>query len=290
MREFLYLSVYYFLKIYVFCMNDFMLKKTAKFVAKLVFKLDKKHRKIIDVNLKMCFESLNEEQRNALALELYENFALFGIDVIKYQNATKEQLLQKVSFENDDIIKEALAKKRAIVFTTAHFGNWEFLSLAYAAKFGAISIVGRELDSKKMDKFLSKNRTQFDIELIDKKGGLKKMLRAIKNKRALGILTDQNAADSESMELEFFGKRANWLVGASVIAKKTEALLIPIFICKNGESYSVKLYPALDSLTHSKEELTLYQAKCCEDIIKQRPQEYFFFHRRFKNFYPEIYQ
>lgn len=149
------------------------------------------------------------------------------------------------------------------------------------------------------------------------------MLKAIKNKRTLGILPDQDAGDNESMVLEFFGHKVNWNLGASVIAKKAQALLLPAFIykiesenssLKNGKNldkkdenssfkndknstlqntkaqYSVRFYEPLDAKSASKEELTIYQAKCVEDIIKFKPDEYFFFHKRFKRFYNEIYE
>lgn len=292
-KDLLYLSLYSILKFLVWLLPCFMLHFISKKIAKITFHLNKKHRKIIDVNLQICFSELSKEQREALALKIYENYASFGIDFIKNQNTNPKAVKQKVQIEDKDEakVKELIASKRAIIFTTAHYGNWELISLAYAAYFGAVSIVGRALDSKAMDKIVSKNRTQFDIELIDKKGGIRKMLKALKEKRALGILTDQNASENESIELDFFGKKVYWLVGASVIAKKSEALIVPVFIYQDGyKKYKIKLFEAMDSRIHSSEELTKYQAKCCEEMIKFKPDEYFFFHKRFKSFHKHLYE
>ena len=287
--DFLYLSLYKILKMIVFILPNYMVKILIKKIAKIVFYLDKKHRKIIDTNLSLCFD-MDKIQRNKLSLKIYENFAKFGIDFINNQNATIDTVLKKVKVENEEFIDELIKSKRVLIFTTAHFSNWELIPLTYAARFGAISIVGRTLDSKIMDKIVSKNRTQFNIELIDKKGGIRKMLQAIKNKRALGILTDQHASDNESIELEFFGKKVEWQVGASVLAKKTEALLIPAFIYQFDENtYHIKTFEPMDASIHSREELTKYQAKCCEEMIRFKPDEYFFFHKRFKKFYQHLY-
>ncbi|EPE1842760.1 lipid A biosynthesis lauroyl acyltransferase HtrB, partial [Campylobacter jejuni] len=78
------------------------------------------------------------------------------------------------------------------------------------AKYGAISIVGKKLKSEIMYEILSQNRTQFDIELIDKKGGIRQMLSALKKGRALGILTDQDCVEKESVRLKFFNKEVNY--------------------------------------------------------------------------------
>lgn len=290
-KDYLYLSAYYMLKILVSIMPNFILNFLAFCVSKIVFKLNKKHRKIIDINLTICFPLKDEKERKQLSFKIYNNFAKFGLDCIKNQNTSKEKILNKIVFDNEEILNNALKEQKNIIFTTAHYGNWELLSLAYAAKFGAISIVGKQLKSEKMTQILAKNRTQFDIELIDKKGGLKKMLSAIKNKRTLGILTDQDCTDNESIKLEFFGKKVNYQMGASVLAKKTGAVIIPAFIYMgNDKKFHIKFFKTLDPLNSSIEELTKYQAKCCEEMIKFKPDEYFFFHRRFASYDEKLYK
>lgn len=289
-KDYLYLSAYYMLKILVSIMPNFILNFLAFCISKIVFKLNKKHRKIIDINLTICFPLKNEKERKQLSFKIYNNFAKFGLDCIKNQNTSKEKILNKIVFDNEEILNNALKERKNIIFTTAHYGNWELLSLAYAAKFGAISIVGKQLKSEKMTQILAKNRTQFDIELIDKKGGLKKMLSAIKNKRTLGILTDQDCTDNESIKLDFFGKKVNYQMGASVLAKKTGAMIIPAFIYMgNDKKFHIKFFKTLDPLNSSIEELTKYQAKCCEEMIKFKPDEYFFFHRRFASYDEKLY-
>lgn len=290
-KDFLYLSAYYILKFLVSILPNFILNFIAFVVAKIVFKLNKKHRKIIDINLQICFPQKDKKNREQLAFKIYKNFARFGIDCIKNQNTSKDKILKKVVFDDLALVEQILNAKKPLVFVTAHYGNWELLSLIYAAKFGKISIVGRALDSEVMDKILSKNRTQFDIELIDKTGALRKMLKALRSGRALGLLTDQDCANNESIRLEFFGKEVNFLLGASVIAKTSEAFLLPSFIYQGEEGkYHIKCFKALDASITSKEELTKYQAQCLEEMIKFKPDEFFFFHRRFKSYDNKIYE
>lgn len=290
-KDYLYLSAYYVLKFLVHTMPHFVLNFLAFCVSKIVFKLDKKHRKIIDTNLKLCFPYKNEDERKELAFKIYNNFAKFGLDCIKNQNTSKEKILNKVVFDNEEILTQALKEQKGVIFTTAHYGNWELLSLAYAAKFGAISIVGKQLKSQRMTEILAKNRTQFDIELIDKKGGLRKMLSAIKNKRTLGILTDQDCTDNEGVKLHFFGKRVNYQAGASILAQKTGALIMPTYIYQGEDGkFHIKFFKALNPLNSNLEELTKYQAKTCEEMIQIKPDEYFFFHRRFASYSDELYK
>ncbi|GAA7168851.1 lipid A biosynthesis lauroyl acyltransferase HtrB [Helicobacter pylori] len=286
----IYLSLYYILKFFVTFMPDCILHFLALIVARITFYLNKKHRKIIDTNLQICFPQYTQKERDKLSLKIYENFAQFGIDCLQNQNTTKEKILNKVNFINENFLIDALALKRPIIFITAHYGNWEILSLAYAAKYGAISIVGKKLKSEVMYEILSRSRTQFDIELIDKKGGIRQMLNALKKERALGILTDQDCTENESVRLKFFNKEVNYQMGASLIAQRSNALIIPIYAYKEDGKFCIEFFKAKDSQNASLEELTLYQAQSCEEMIKKRPWEYFFFHRRFASYNEEIYK
>ncbi|EAH8152047.1 lipid A biosynthesis lauroyl acyltransferase [Campylobacter lari] len=289
MINYVYLSLFYILKVLVKILPSKLLNSFANLVALITYRLNHKHRKIIDTNLKICFPEKDQKWRDETSLNIYKNFAKFGIDFIKNQNASKEEIINKICFDDEEQILNIMQSKRPLIVTTAHYGNWELLALSFGAKFQGISIVGRALDSVIMDKILSKNRTQFNIELIEKKGGLRKMLKALKEGRSLGILTDQDAVDGESIKIQYFNQEVNFIAGASVLAKKTNAMVLPCFVYQNDEKFFVKTFKALDASKASVEELTKYQAKCCEEMIKFKPDEYFFFHKRFKRYNHELY-
>ncbi|EAJ0326211.1 lauroyl acyltransferase [Campylobacter lari] len=290
MINYVYLSLFYMLKVLVKILPSKLLSSFVNLVALITYRLNHKHRKIIDTNLKICFPEKDQKWRDETSLNIYKNFAKFGIDFIKNQNASKEEIINKICFDDEEQILNIMQSKRPLIVTTAHYGNWELLALSFGAKFQGISIVGRALDSVIMDKILSKNRTQFNIELIEKKGGLRKMLKALKEGRSLGILTDQDAVDGESIKIQYFNQEVNFIAGASVLAKKTNAMVLPCFVYQNDEKFFVKTFKALDASKASIEELTKYQAKCCEEMIKFKPDEYFFFHKRFKRYSGALYE
>ncbi|TXE88604.1 lauroyl acyltransferase [Campylobacter volucris] len=280
--NYIYLTAFYILNFLVKILPKNILYAFANLIAYISYKLNTKHRKIIDINLQICFPDKDKIWRNQTSLNIYKNYAKFGIDFIKNQNANKEAIINKIYFDDEEKITTILKNKTPLIVTTAHYGNWELLALWFGAKFEGISIVGRALDSKIMDKILSKNRTQFNIELIEKKGGVKKMLRALKEGRILGILTDQYASDNESIKITYFNQEVNFILGASVLAKKVKGVILPCFVYQKDDKFFIKTFEPMDANKHSIEELTKYQAKTCEEMIKFKPDEYFFFHKRFK--------
>ncbi|WP_033915720.1 lipid A biosynthesis lauroyl acyltransferase [Campylobacter sputorum] len=292
----IYLISFYVLKFIINILPNFAINGFANLVGILAYYIDKTHRKIVMINLNLCYgDSLSLKEKTQIAKNTYINFAKFGIDFIKNQNTTKEKILNKVSFKNEEILINALKTNRPIIVQTAHYGNWELFSLAMAAKFGAVSIIGRSLDSKVMDKILTKNRTQFNIELIEKSNAAKSIIKALKNRRLVGILTDQNTAKKDGIEVSFFKKRALHTPAASIFAQKMNALIIPAFIYKNSNKKDeICFFKAIDIKTFQKEnaiqKATQLQSDATQKIIEFKPDEYFWFHKRFKHFYEEIYE
>ena len=300
MLDYFYLGLYYALRFFVKISPKCVLKGFLKSLASAFYHLDKKHTNIMRVNLKMCFAALKDDEIERLIKKNYYNFALFGAEFLLNQNTTKEQILSKISFENEELFNSVLSQNRPIIVQTAHYGNWELFSLAMAARYGAVSIIGRALDSAKMNEILSANRTRFDIELIEKKSAVKQVLKALNNRRLLGILVDQNTAKNEGLECEFFSHKIMHTHAASVFASKSGAIIIPAFIERDeskDDSFKIVFYEPIDmqvlSQNHSKEEAlrlaTQAQSDATAAQISTKPDEYFWMHKKFKCFYEDNY-
>ncbi len=268
-----------------------------KGLARLIYFLDAKHRHIARVNLDLAFgDEMDEAKKSEIVKKTYENLLFNLADFVRNQGISKEELLKKVRFENAQIADEAKKSGRPIVFITAHYGNWELISLAMAARFGPLSVVGRPLDSPVMDEILRKNREQLDIEMIPKKGAMKSLIKALKSGRNVGLLVDQNTAENEGLLIDFFGKEARHTPAAAILAKRMDAVVIPAFITTDDrETYTVTVYPPLEiDKTLEKEEAIAKnvqaQAKVTEEAIRKKPDEWFWLHQRWKNRYEALYR
>ena len=293
----LYLAGFYTLKFLIFIMPSSLQNMLAKFLAFAFMKLKKKRFHVVMTNLDLAFgKTKSKEEKLEIAKKCYYNFAKYlGINFILNQNTTKQKILKQVVFKNEHFLLDAMKSGRPIIVTTAHFGQWEIFPLAVAAHFGPSSVLGRRLDSSVMDKILRANRAQFDVELIDKDGGAKDILKALKARRIVGILVDQNTAPKDGIKVQFFGKDVLHTPAASVLAQKTNALIINAFIYQKGENLNeICFEQPIDISTFDKEDAvqkaTQMQCSACEEMVRARPEEYFWFHQRFKRFYENEYK
>jgi len=276
---------------------DFLLKAILDLLSWITWAIDKKHRKIIKTNLDFAYgDTISEEEKKAIEKKCYKNLLYFLADFVKNQGITKEKLSQKVTFKNKEILENAIKQNKKIIVITAHYGNWELISLSVAAFFGPVSVVGRKLEGERIDQVLKQNREQFDIEVIDKMGGMRGMIKALKQNRLLGVLVDQNTADNEGVLVNFFGKKARQTHSTALIARKLDALIIPAFITTNDyKNYEITFYDEIEPIksNNAKEDIqkmTQLQADAIEKAIRKKPDEWFWFHKRWKNQYEEIYR
>jgi len=294
--DFLYLSSFNIFQWFVRHTPDFIKFPAIKGLAKLAYLLDSKHKRVAKVNLDLAYEDkLSDDEKYEIIKKCYENMVFNLADFVENQGISKDRLLSKVEFENSEIVEDAKKSGKPIIFMTAHYGNWELLALAIAAKFGALSIVGRPLDSKVMDEILKRNREQFNIELIPKKGAMRPLIKALKDGRSAGLLVDQNTTDSEGMLIDFFGKKARHTPAVAILAKRMNAIIIPAFIQTNDHnSYTINFYSPLEMKDSGNKDQDILeniqaQADITEQVIRQKPDEWFWFHRRWKNQYRDKY-
>ncbi len=291
--------------LYLFFVFRFIVKNTPNavsfpilnFISWIVYTIDKKHRKIIKTNLDFAYgKNLSNEEKKRVEKKCYKNLVYFLADFIKNQGITKEELSKKVSFKNREILDNAIKNRENIILITAHYGNWELVPLSLAAFFAPITGVGRALKGKTLNDILKRNREQFDIKMLDKQGAMKGMIKALKQNRLLGLLIDQNTSEKEGVLVDFFGKKARQTHSTALLARKMDAIIIPAFITTDDyKNYQITFYDKItveksDNIDNDIHKATQEQANIIEKIIRKKPDEWFWFHKKWKNIYEEIYK
>jgi KDO2-lipid IV(A) lauroyltransferase len=299
MIDYLYLSLYKLFSLLAKILPkrgmDYLLKSLAKFA----YRVDKKHNHIINTNLKLAFKDrLTQQDRDNIGVRVFYNLLQTIIGFMRRESRSREEILKDIEFKNSHILQTAIDNREKVIFITGHYSNWELLPLSVSAKFGINIVgVGRKLDSELMDRVLIKNREKFGIEMVYRKGGLKGIIKALKGGKAVGLLLDQHlGAKQGGVEIDFFNHKALHSPSASILARNLQATLIPVFISTdNYKKYTITFYNPLPTIkTEDKEQdiidMTQAQAKITEDVIREKPEEWFWVHKRWKGFYPEIYK
>ena len=273
----------------------------------LFFALDRRRYKDAMANLNFVFgESYSHAQKHAIIKRCYQNLAFIILESVRLPYLDREKYLARFDFEGKEFLFDLLSEEKKVVLVSAHYGYWEALGTAIPlqmqkelpnhANYEMFSL-GRLTDFASVNEMIIKRRETFGVKLIDKKGAFKQLLKIYtRNAVGTGILIDQNISLSEGVEIEFFGKRATQTTITSVLSRRFDAYLVPILIDFNADYTRFKICisaPIKAQQTSDMQrdilEATCLQAQIIEDKIKENPASWFWFHKRWKSFYPEIY-
>ena len=290
MLDYVYLGLYRSFAFLVKITPHFLLVKIMHGISWLAYHLSKRRRDIAYDNLEVAFpDSLNTDEKKEIVILAYMNLLDVTFGLMRREGMEKEEVLNNVSFEGTEIIEAYQKQDKQMIFVTGHQGNWELLAQALAIKFDIKPVgVGRKLDSALMDKVLTKNRERFNIDMVYKKGAMKGCIKALNKGKNIWLLTDQSIRKSQSIDVQFFGKKATHTPMASILSHKFDLDLIPVYIdTEDFKHYKVTVHEPIKSIkTDTKEQdlatLTQAQADIMEEVIKKHPKQWFWIHKRWK--------
>ena len=132
-----------------------------------------------------------------IARQVARQFAMLGVELFK-----KDQCFDigKVSLTGDaETIRRCFGHdgqvgERNFILVTAHYGCWELSGSAVAALSGRhlVSLM-RKFSNPKIGAAMLKIRRSPEHELVDKQGGIRTVLRALRSGKNIAILPDQHA-------------------------------------------------------------------------------------------------
>ncbi|KIM04007.1 MAG: hypothetical protein KN64_09925 [Sulfurovum sp. AS07-7] len=290
MRDYLYVKLYHFFSLLLQKVPEKFIIVLMKLLANIAYLVSSQRRKIINKNLDLAFgQTLSKKKKKEIGIDAFINLIDTTFGIMRRDNMQKDDVIKNITFDGLDIIKKYQNDRKNFILITGHYGNWELLSQAIAIKFNLTLVgIGKKLDSEAIDKILKTNREKFNVEMIYRDGAMKNAIKVIAQKKTLGILVDQHISPNISVNVQFFNHLATHTPIASILSRKFNLDLIPIFISTtNYKDYHVKIYNPIKSLkTPNQHEdlriLTQEQANIMQEVIKTYPNQWFWMHRRWK--------
>ncbi len=269
-----------------------------KSLASLLYLFAFKTRKIIKINLELAFgkDGLTQKQIESISKYCFYNMSLWVKSSIENSFLSKDIMKQRFQFENRQIIDNVLAQNKKIILISAHFGNLEVLGYGLNAFVTPMVQVARESNFKLIDKFITKSREKVGAKIVYKDGAIRKLAKELKQGKVLSLIIDQNINYVEGTPVKFFDHDAHQTSGAAFLARKFDAVVIPVAIFNQDiDKYKIKFYEPIKQIktNNSKDDIqkmTQLQANAIETIIKEDPKQWFWCHKRWKSTYGNIYK
>ncbi len=224
--------------------------------------------------LRRAFPEKTETERRAIARAAY---AQLGTSLAEIAVGRPE-----VRFEGWNLIDAGLAQGRGVVCAIAHFGNFELMARAAHARGAPVTLIGRRLRGR-FNRWLVEGR---GIRVLPDRGSIPEAISALRRDEVLAIAVDQNMLPRRGIFVDFFRTPACTTPAAAVFSLRAAAPLVFAYPVRQPDgSHTVHLRGPFTSALQGHaaiEDLTRQVTRAVEEAVRERPDHWFWVHRRWK--------
>lgn len=194
--------------------------------------------------------------------------------------------------EGEHYLKEAL-KKGGILILGSHVGNFLLLILSLTHKGYPLHYIFKESKDESFKQFVRKLNRDLRLNPISIKPrseATKNSLRVLRNNDILWVALDQDTKFGD-VGVEFFGVKVGTSRGPAILAQRTGATVLPIYIRRDGWlKHTIVVEEPVEMVNSGDRDLDVYNNlkrmnAVLEKEILANPQEWWWVHRRWKRAY-----
>jgi len=268
----------------------------AQFLGKTLYHASPKRREIARINLDIAFgDTKTAEEKKRIAQQSMIYMVMIALQCLWVTRNTKQRIYQLFPSRPEGIehLNEALKRGKGAFYLMAHYGNWEALGMYWGYNnFSQVYSIARKLDNPHFEKFIINLRTSSGGGVFHKEGSPLKVVRALKKNYCVGVMMDQNGGIG-GLFVDFFGKKAATPRSLALLSYSTGAPVLPLipYPTEKG-TYQAVLFPELKLEKTGDKDADIFRwteeyQKVLEKIIRERPEPWMWFHRRWKTRPPE---
>lgn len=255
----------------------------GRLLGRLLYKLVKKRRHVVQVNLALCFPEKSEAERKVMAVEVFENNAIGIFETAMAWWSNPDRFAQLCEIEGLEHIQHAQAEGQGVLLTGAHYSTLDLggYLLGQSLKFDTVY---RPHNNPLFDRFICKGRSRFVGKLIDNENS-RAIVKELRSGGVVWFAPDQDMGPKQSVFVPYFNQTAATVPATSKLARlgKAKVMIFGQYRLPNGRGYKLTISPALEPFPTKDEaaDTALVNARL-EAAIREYPAQYMWVHRRFK--------
>lgn len=250
-----------------------------------VYVLSSSYRRKIDVHSKIALP-FNEVLRlravkgsiKHAGMALLELPYLWGLP-------TKQGAASCTEISGWDVVEQAQARGKGIIFLTPHMGSFESTAQVFSTR-APITVLYRPNRKFEIQQIIEDSRARDNVKLAPTNlGGVKILLKALKRGEAVGMLPDQVPGFGEGVWAPMFGQPAYTMTLPGRLQQATgAAIILAIGVRKAiGQGFRLELYPGPETLAPDPVEAAAQVNSEMEKLILMHPEQYYWGYERFKS-------
>jgi KDO2-lipid IV(A) lauroyltransferase len=219
----------------------------------------------------------------------FQNLGMMAVEFFRIPKMDVETFKKRVTIEGLEEALRLLGKGKGALLLLSHFGNWEMMGIMSKLIGNTIMVIAKPMKKNmRVDEYITKIRNAAGLEVVSSIKASRTVIKALSRNRVVGILIDQRAKRSEGIWADFFGKKAPTTPGLAVLAMKTGAPVVPVFMIRDGFGKHRLVIQEPLELVHTGDIKKDVEANTqlfnhtLESMIRQYPDQWFWVHRRWE--------
>ena len=201
----------------------------SRAVGAIAYAVDYRGRAAAHENLRVAFakENITADQIRRIAVASYQTFARTFLDLFWTRRLTRDNYGEVVhmQLEEEDIVQ--LAKEKGSLWVTAHFGNFELISLVWGFRDMNFIVVAQDFKNATLTDIFKMLREGTGHTVIPQQAAMLRLMKALKKGASSALVTDLNIPPNKtSAAIQCFGLQT---CVTTLHANLSDRLDIPVF-------------------------------------------------------------
>ena len=264
----------------------FILDCVARFLAFFAFDILRVRRSLILKNISIAFPSLSNGEKVRMGRASFYHFV---VTLLETMLGGPQNMLANITFENPELMDQAMAKNKGVYLTCIHSGNFEVLGAAISTRWRPVTVPVKFVGKGGFDRYIHEQRQRYHIVPVRnvKRGdGYRAIRDALTEGRPVGFMLDQ--ARPGEPRLPLFGHPAKTNTSLAAIWRRQRSSLLPLLVIRERFGvHRIKFYPEVElSVTDDLEkdivDHSILFNKIVELLVRDAPAQYWWIHNRWK--------
>jgi len=259
-------------------------------VGNLMYLLDLEHRRVALENLQIAFgQEKSKEEMLAIAKKNFQNLGMMAVEFFRIPHMDIETYRKKVETDGVDEALKVLEENKGALLLIGHFGNWELMAMMSKVINKPILVIAKPIKNNQfLERWFIESRRGIGLEVIPPKNATLKVIQALSQNKVVGIMFDQRGKRSKGIWANFFGRQVPTTPGLAVMALKSGAPVLPVFMIRNDFRKHRLIVKKPLELIHTGdfngdiEANTQLFNDTLESIIREYPDQWLWIHRRWE--------
>lgn len=245
---------------------DLLSKREGRSVARL------KH------NLERTQPGITKAELDLLTVKAMRSYLRYWCDTFRLPDWDTARIVGSATLENEHLVLDPIKAGRGAIVSSPHAGNWDHAAAYFCSKgISVVTVVERLKPEALFRKFLA-YRSALGMEALPHDGQvITTLAQRLRQGGLVALVADRDLSKSGA-DVNFFGAPARMPVGPAVLAIKTGAPLITVFVSYTEIGIHMKFREVLIPIIGNESERVAAAVQICADHfadgISKHPQDW----------------